>query len=203
MLMFVNNWLSDPGFRNTSERYRVIAELYESLTGEGTVVRDFREVSMDTVNGIDALRGIVLGGSPDDYDSYDMRRFEGEYDVIRNCGLPVLGICAGHQIIGFACDVPVERGGQEQDFREVQVVRTDPIFAGLPDRLVVHEGHTWEVKELPEDFVLLASNETCKIQVMKHRDRAVYGVQFHPERFTDEHPHGRTIITNFLKACVG
>jgi GMP synthase (glutamine-hydrolysing) len=55
------------------------------------------------------------------------------------------------------------------------------------------------VKELPDGFRATASNETCKIQAMQEKGRRVYGVQFHPELFDDEHPEGRQIVENFLK----
>jgi GMP synthase (glutamine-hydrolysing) len=54
------------------------------------------------------------------------------------------------------------------------------------------------VKELPENFQLTASNETCRIQAMQHTTRPLFGVQFHPELFDAEHPHGRRIVENFL-----
>jgi GMP synthase (glutamine-hydrolysing) len=54
------------------------------------------------------------------------------------------------------------------------------------------------VKELPENFQLTASNTTCRIQAMRHTSRPLFSVQFHPELFDAEHPHGRRIVENFL-----
>ncbi|MCX8182985.1 MAG: hypothetical protein N3F08_00990 [Crenarchaeota archaeon] len=45
----------------------------------------------------------------------------------------------------------------------------------------------------------MASTEECRIQVMKHRERPLYGVQFHPQIFDEEHPDGRKILENFFK----
>jgi len=55
------------------------------------------------------------------------------------------------------------------------------------------------VKELPSDFVRTATNEVSEIQAMQHASLPLYGVQFHPELFDDEHLHGRIILENFLK----
>jgi GMP synthase (glutamine-hydrolysing) len=55
------------------------------------------------------------------------------------------------------------------------------------------------VKELPKGFHRTASNESCPIQAMQHNDRPLFGVQFHPELFDQEHPEGRKIIENFLE----
>jgi GMP synthase (glutamine-hydrolysing) len=56
------------------------------------------------------------------------------------------------------------------------------------------------VKELPEGFHLTAANETCAIQAMEHHARPLFGVQFHPELFDEEHPEGRKILENFLES---
>src|SRR5687768_13902295 len=69
---------------------------------------------------------------------------------------------------------------------------------GLPAQLTVWHNHCDEVKELPNGFRATASNENCKIQAMQEKGRRVYGVQFHPELFDDEHPEGRQIVENFL-----
>ena len=58
--------------------------------------------------------------------------------------------------------------------------------------------HCDEVKELPPDFRLTATNETCPIQAMEHTSQPIFGVQFHPELFDDEHPAGRRVVENFL-----
>jgi GMP synthase (glutamine-hydrolysing) len=72
------------------------------------------------------------------------------------------------------------------------------IFAGLPDTLTVWESHCDEVKELPQDFIRKATNDVSEIQAMQHESLPLFGVQFHPELFDDEHPHGRRILENFL-----
>jgi GMP synthase (glutamine-hydrolysing) len=54
------------------------------------------------------------------------------------------------------------------------------------------------VKELPADFELTASNQTCRIQAMRHTSRPLFSVQFHPELFDREHPEGKRILENFL-----
>jgi GMP synthase (glutamine-hydrolysing) len=55
------------------------------------------------------------------------------------------------------------------------------------------------VKELPKGFRRTASNATCAIQAMEHTERPLFGVQFHPELFNEEHPAGKTVLKNFLE----
>ena len=69
----------------------------------------------------------------------------------------------------------------------------------LPAKLDGWESHCDEVKNLPNDFVRTATNEVSEIQAMQHTALPLFGVQFHPELFDDEHGHGRTILENFLK----
>jgi GMP synthase (glutamine-hydrolysing) len=47
-------------------------------------------------------------------------------------------------------------------------------------------------------FKATASNETCPIQAMQHEEKPLFGVQFHPELFDQEHPDGRQVLENFL-----
>ena len=51
---------------------------------------------------------------------------------------------------------------------------------------------------LPPEFRLLASNDCCRLQAMGHLRRPLYGVQFHPELYTDYYPDGRQILRNFF-----
>jgi ATP-binding protein involved in chromosome partitioning len=73
------------------------------------------------------------------------------------------------------------------------------IFDGLPETITVWESHCDEVKSLPADFSCTATNKVSQIQAMQHATRPLFGVQFHPELFDQEHPHGRIILENFLK----
>ena len=54
-------------------------------------------------------------------------------------------------------------------------------------------------KELPPDFIRTARNDVSEIQALQHSSLPLFGVQFHPELFDEDHPHGRQILENFLK----
>jgi GMP synthase (glutamine-hydrolysing) len=73
------------------------------------------------------------------------------------------------------------------------------LFKDLPSEITVWHNHCDEVKELPDGFRATASNETCPIQAMQQKGRRLYGVQFHPELFNEQHPEGQQIVENFLK----
>jgi len=49
------------------------------------------------------------------------------------------------------------------------------------------------------DFVVLAANAECPVEAIKHKQRLMYGTQFHPEQYDDQHLDGRIILRNFFK----
>ncbi|HWN08775.1 MAG TPA: gamma-glutamyl-gamma-aminobutyrate hydrolase family protein [Pyrinomonadaceae bacterium] len=156
---------------------------------------------------------IVLSGQSHPWDNYNPDSLAGVIEIIKKASQPLLGVCGGHQLIAAAFGAKVDLMGRlepgegyegakrERGFFEVETVRENGeagLFKSLPRRLTVWHSHFDEVKELPEGFRRTAFNETCAIQAMQHEQRPLFGVQFHPELFNDEHPEGRQILENFL-----
>ncbi len=130
--------------------------------------------------------------------------FQPEIDLVRNAKFPVLGICYGHQIIGSAFGTPTRDLGQMlRRYEKVSIVLNHPLFEGLPSDVVVAESHRQELTKVPDEFQHLAQSTTSKVEAIAHRSKPIYGVQFHPERSNDEHPHGRIIVQNLLKQIRG
>lgn len=156
---------------------------------------------------------IILSGQSHPWDRYAPESLAGVFYVIRSAPKPILGVCGGQQQIAIAFGAPVDLieriapgEGYEGAFRErgfctvnVDSQNGDGIFDGLPETITVWESHCDEVKSLPADFLCTASNQVSEIQAMRHTSLPLFGVQFHPELFDEEHPHGRTILKNFLK----
>ena len=188
---------------------REILDALARICPKTDVIRErFQDVSLSRVEELSPTH-ILLSGQSHPWNNYTPESLAGVFDVIRNARQPVLGLCGGHQQIAIAYGAPVDLmkrlgpgEGYENCLRERGYfeVETDGegIFAGLPNRLNVWHSHFDEVKRLPEGFRATASNETCAIQAMQHASRPVYGVQFHPELFDEEHPDGRSVVKNFL-----
>jgi GMP synthase (glutamine-hydrolysing) len=84
-------------------------------------------------------------------------------------------------------------------FAAVDVLDDRDLLHGLDRRVDVYEHHTDEVTELPPGFRVLASSAGCQVEAVAATDRGWWGTQFHPERWDDDHPAGRTVIENFLR----
>ena len=148
-------------------------------------------------------------------------RDEQFYELIRTTKIPLIGFCGGCQLIGQAYAAKVGpmrklREGEkdlgptyhpgmykEWGFMKVQVGKADPLFASLTPELTVKEMHAFQMLDPPKEFDLLASTAECRVQAVKHRQRVLYGVQFHPEAYDDDHPDGRALLANFFRIALG
>src|SRR5437588_2404198 len=174
------------------------------------VTEPFQNITPEFVKTLNPSH-IILSGQSHPWDQYSSPSLAGIFYVIRAARQPILGVCGGHQQMALAYGAPVDLieriapgEGYEGAFRErgycaVKIQTENGIFGDLPNPITVWESHCDEVKELPTDFICTATNSTSTIQAMQHNSRPLFGVQFHPELFDEEHPHGRIILENFLK----
>jgi len=222
LVYYIDNSDIDPGSEEAGKRCEDMRrEIYRVYAGP-CVVRHYSRCSLREVQELEPL-AVVLSGSGTPWEQFVKNDWTKEFEIIRNVSAPILGICGGHQVIGMAywhprrelgCSPmrhlkPGEENGSvgthlegyfvEKGFLPVRIARRDPLFCGLGDVIYVDENHYCEVKELPPEFDLLASTEECRIQAMKHRKHPLYGVQFHPQVFDDEHPDGKRILENFFE----
>jgi len=138
-----------------------------------------------------AYNGFILSGSPcgNDIVEYHLPYFRWINDMDK----PVLGICAGHHIIGALYGATLIRDSQsEVGDSTITVLKKDPVFEGLEQEMLVAQAHHDSIT-LPKKFILLASSKKCPVQAMKHEIRPLYSTQFHPET------HNPRIIRNFLE----
>ena len=176
------------------------------------VTEPFKNISPEHVKTL-APSHVILSGQSHPWDKYSRDDLAGVFYVIQNARQPILGVCGGLQQMALAFGARVnlieriapgkgyEGAFRERGFCSVELEEPDRsgIFAGLPQKLTVWESHCDEVKQLPSEFVLTATNHVSEIQAMQHTSLPLFGVQFHPELFDDDHPHGRIILENFLR----
>lgn len=121
-------------------------------------------------------------------------------DLIKSMlDVPVLGVCLGHQAIGHAFGAVVVRA------RELMHGKTSPIehdgkgiFCGIPMPFEATRYHSLVIDPdtMPDCLEVTARTSDGVIMGVRHRDRPIHGVQFHPESILTE--SGKDLVTNFL-----
>jgi GMP synthase (glutamine-hydrolysing) len=184
---------------NYPSRERV-ATLESCLKGNGAEVVPL-ELERVSATRFDSSDGVVLSGSPAMLtEARTISKFQPEVDAILDSDAPVFGVCFGHQLLAQAFGAEVIRDGRHVlEMVKTTVLKEDPLFDGLSRSLTLMESRYEIVKSLPDGFALLARSATSRIATMKHPTRLLYGVQFHPERFTKEHPEGAAVVGNFVR----
>ena len=115
-------------------------------------------------------------------------------------GIPVFGVCLGHQAIGHVFGGRVVRAPELMHGKTSQVEHHDTgVFAGLPNPLTATRYHSLviEPETLPECLEVTATTGDGMIMGVRHRDLPIEGVQFHPESILTE--GGHRMLDNFLK----
>jgi anthranilate/para-aminobenzoate synthase component II len=200
---------------------------FEQVSGEPCLVLHMSQATPELVGKLQP-QALLLSGCGTWFRDFAVEEFYVFEDLVRAFPeIPTLASCGSHQLLGFMYnrgfrnlksveDEPMRRlrPGEaqvgavspdnagyfvEQGFYPIQILAPDPLFAGLPDPFMVRESHTCEIKQLPAEFELIATNENCPVQAMKHRQRPLWATQFHPEAWHDEYPHGKVILQNFFR----
>ncbi len=174
--------------------FNLVQYLWE-LAVEVTVVRN-DELSVDEALAT-APERILISPGPCTPDEAGI-----SVALVQRCaelGLPVLGVCLGHQAIGQAFGGQVIRAPRLMHGK-TSLIEHDGrgIFAGLPSPYTATRYHSLMVAEpLPEVLEATAwSADQRELMGLRHRHLPIHGVQFHPESFLTE--HGHDLLRNFL-----
>ena len=126
-------------------------------------------------------------------------------DVVREFhkSTPIMGVCLGHQAIGYAFGGNVVRAGRLMHGKTSPVINDGmTIFKGLPNPFIAGRYHSLLIEEasLPSCLMISARTEEGEIMGLRHREYAVEGIQFHPESILT--PQGKRILRNFLELII-
>ncbi len=144
--------------------------------------------------------GLIISGGPNSVYEKGAPTLNKE---IFNLGIPVLGICYGHQLIGHLLGGEVSQGEKgEYGYRELAVIKTK----GTPleefnKKIKVWMSHRDQVVKLPPGFEVIAKSQSCPIAAMIDRKRKIVGLQFHPE--VEHTDNGEKMINYFLRQICG
>ncbi len=137
--------------------------------------------------------GIVISGGPASVYSAESPNIDPE---VLQLGIPVLGICYGHQLLAYHLGGKVEQGDHgEYGLAHLTVTCADPLWKGV-EYSQIWMSHRDSVAGVPAGFRTIASTETSGVAAMSHPERKLFGLQFHPEVV---HTHaGTRILQNFI-----
>ncbi len=119
-------------------------------------------------------------------------------------GIPLLGVCLGHQCIGQHFGGKVVRGGLMHGKTSPLEHDGTGLFKGLPSPYTATRYHSLIVEDIPDCLVVNATSETpgidgAAVMGFHHKTLPIHGVQFHPESIATE--HGHALLANFLEIC--
>ncbi len=174
---------------------------FEELGEETQVVRNDKITpqQVEEMARTGELEGIILSPgpkSPKDCGNCReiLKRMEGK--------VPILGVCLGHQIIGYVHGAKVEKGERPMHGKVMPIhTNRQRLFADLPADYQVTRYHSLVIKEenFPKELEIDARTEDGVIMAVSHRELPVYGVQFHPEAVLTE--YGHELLENYIKLC--
>jgi anthranilate synthase component 2 len=166
---------------------------YLSELGAEVVVRRNDALGVDEALAM-RPQGIVLSPGPSDPDRAGIC-----LDLVRRASVPLLGVCLGHQAIGQAFGGKVVRAPAPMHGK-LSAIHHDGsgVFSGLQNPFAATRYHSLVVERASLPAALRVTAETADGIVMglAHRERAVHGVQFHPESIASE--AGHALLKNFL-----
>jgi GMP synthase-like glutamine amidotransferase len=141
----------------------------------------------ETVPDLRAYDAVIFAGGEHRPEEFEQPIFQAERVRILealDAGVPILGICLGHQLLAYWLGGEVKRGRWEVGWLPIamqEAGKTDPLLSGLDDPFFGFLWHGDQVTRLPEEAVLLASTEVCPVQSYRLGERPVWGVQFNPQ----------------------
>ncbi len=157
-----------------------------------------------------AADGIVLSGSGISISRLEsdpdlMATFLPQLEAIRSGQMPILGVCFGHQLIGYAfgCKI-VDCAVKESAIMPVDVFHESDLVRQTSITVEVHHQRELLCDYVFEsNFSVQGSTGACKAQIIKHKDLPVYGVQFHPESLNSRaRTDGMSILHAFFDLVV-
>ncbi|MEM1552082.1 MAG: glutamine-hydrolyzing GMP synthase [Candidatus Bathyarchaeia archaeon] len=145
------------------------------------------------------IKGLILSGGPASVFDADAPKPDKR---IFDLGLPVLGLCYGHQLIAQVFGGKVG-SAKRKEFGSTYATIDKPIgiLKGLNRKELVWMSHSDTVFSVPQEFEVLAYTQNCPVAAFKHKTKPIYGLQWHPE--VVHTVNGAKMLRNFLFEVCG
>ena len=118
--------------------------------------------------------------------------------------LPILGVCLGHQSIGYAFGGNIVRAERLLHGKTSMIYHDGKgIYEGVPNPFEATRYHSLlvEKESLPDELEITAWTDKDEIMGIRHKEHLIEGVQFHPESILTK--HGKDLLRNFIKMVKG
>jgi GMP synthase (glutamine-hydrolysing) len=143
------------------------------------------------------INGIILSGGP--LNVYENDKFKFDKKILK-LGVPVLGICFGHQILSKELGGKVKKS-QHREFGLATITKVSNSiltknFFNKANKSNVWMSHADQVSKMPKGFKVVASTKNSKLTIIENSKDNFYGVQFHPE--VTHTPKGKILLHNYL-----
>lgn len=123
--------------------------------------------------------------------------FKEEIYLIKNAEIPIIGICEGCQLIAYSFGSTLEFVENKiKGIKQIEILDKDRKLFNNQDDFDVYEAHHWAIKILGKHLIALAKSK-YGFEVIKHKDKNIYGLQFHPEMLVDK-TQGDELFRNIL-----
>ncbi|MEO8225825.1 MAG: glutamine-hydrolyzing GMP synthase [Gemmatimonadota bacterium] len=145
-------------------------------------------------------RGIILSGGPNSVYGDSVPTAD---PLLLDLGVPVLGVCYGMQLLAHLSGGKVERAARREYGRAGLEVLGGRLFEGFDrgEETPVWMSHGDHVDVAPDGYDVVARSANTPVAAFQHRERPLYGVQFHPE--VAHTPRGGEVLNNFLFGVCG
>lgn len=142
---------------------------------------------------------IVLSGGSTYEVAEHPEKFKKEIDLVKNSPVPVVGVCEGCEIIAYGYGSELyEFGPKEKGIKSIKFL--DNNLLDTNGNVDVFEAHHWAIKKLGPDLTGIAKSEHGW-EMIKVKDKDIYGFQFHPEMLTDK-LIGDDIFRKVIRKCL-
>ena len=156
------------------------------------------DLSADRIREL-APKGLILSGGPASVYGEGAPQVD---PAIFDLGIPVLGICYGLHLMCHTLGGEI-LPADSREFGRAPCSSTgkNKLFADIPETLTAWMSHGDQIRAMSESFESIASTETCPNAAVRHRDKQIYGLQFHPEVTHTE--FGGQLLRNFVRDICG
>ena len=158
------------------------------------VPHDITPEEIRTLNQKFNVKGLILSGGPSSVYESNAPRLDPR---ILEANLPILGLCYGHQLIVQIAKGKVEPAAcKEYGIAHVAIDKPVGVLEGLSGKEKVWMSHSDTVIAVPAEFEALAHTESCPVAAFRHKEKPIYGLQWHPEVIHTE--NGMRMLHNFI-----